>query len=87
MPTTTTKAKKRGRPARADLPVLTPEEVKVRARTYADKAANAKKEGMTPRPWIVLYVQRWRYLSGLKAQSVPGPKPVSVPAAAPKRRG
>ena len=82
MPTTT---KKRGRPARSSMPMLTPEQVKESARAYADRAHRAKKEGMTVRPWVVLYIQRWRYLSGLKAQSVPGPKPVNVPAQAPKR--
>lgn len=54
-------------------PVLTPEDVKASARAYADRVhRSAPKKGLTPRPWIVLYIERWRHLSGLK-RNVPGP--------------
>lgn len=64
---------------------LTPEQIKDRARAYADRAhrASNQREGMTVRPWITLYIRRWRYLSGLKADSAPGPVRRGAPARTP----
>lgn len=57
-----------------------------RSRLYADRAQRAThKRSITtggPRPWIDLYLSRYRYLTGRTRTA--GPRPVWLPARAPK---
>lgn len=57
-------------------PILTADEVKDRARHYADRVvtATAKRTGRRGGvDWTRVYIQRWRYLSGLD-RTFTGPK-------------